>query len=221
MNPSTIHADAARRNGVLSQGPVTAEGKQRSSQNARKHNFFTNLAVLPGEDQAEFDALLADFTEEHQPATPTERRYVREMADAELRLRRVRYYAGQTQINAIDATKPSDTPMVDAFQKLAETGQTLQLLLRYERHFQRQFDSALKVLLDLKKRGITDKREEAKRASDAHLKALEQLILAPTPGELYGYNDGGDDDEDDDLEDSEPTLQNEPNLSPQHPPIRR
>jgi hypothetical protein len=215
MNSSNLHADAARRNGKLSQGPVTPEGKQRSSQNARKHNFFTNIALLPDEDQDEFNALLADFTEEHKPTTPTERRYVREMADAELRLRRVRDYAARLQCSQIDMNNLTHNPMADAFQKLAENSNTLQLCLRYERHFQRQFDSALKMLFTLRKNQPREQHPAEDSNSDLafRVKVLERYI--------YGLPiDDAPEDFEDDIEDGEPTLQNEPSNGPPNLDIR-
>ncbi len=200
MPASPAQQSAARSNGVLSQGPVTAEGKLRSSQNARKHDFFTSTALLPSEDREQFDALLAEFTAEHQPATPTERRYIREMADAEFRLMRVRNSIAQIQWKTMQSFENPAASAAEAFDKLANEGKSLQLALRYERHFQRQFDSALKTLLQLQKQSAATRRAEAKQAQAAHLKALEEYFLSPTPGELYGYND-------------EP-QQNEPNNHP-------
>ena len=45
MSTSAAKSAAARQNGMLSHGPVTASGKERSSQNARKHNLFTDTAL--------------------------------------------------------------------------------------------------------------------------------------------------------------------------------
>ncbi|MBS1823845.1 MAG: hypothetical protein JST93_00870 [Acidobacteria bacterium] len=189
MSPSPAQQSASRLNGAASFGPVTAEGKARSSQNARKHDFFTSTALLPSEDRAQFDELLAAFTEEHQPATFTERRYVREMADAEFRLMRVRNSITQIQWKTMQAFENPTEAAAEAFDKLANEGKSLQLALRYERHFQRQFDSALKTLLQLKRQAAATHRAKAKQAQADHLKALEEYFLSPTPGELYGYGD--------------------------------
>lgn len=66
-------------------------------QNVRKHDVFTRIDTLPGEDQEEFFAL-----------------HVLDMADA-----------------------------TEAFEKPAEEGKPLHLCLRYEKHFQRQFDNVV------------------------------------------------------------------------------
>ena len=152
MPISEAHSNAARENGKLGHGPSSDQGKQRSSQNARTHSPFASIVFLPTEDQQTFQQLLDAFLTEHCPKTPTELRYVREMADAEFRLARVRTHAVEIQTKAMNQFKDSEQPASDAFEHLAENGKSLQLLMRYERMFQRQFDNALKTLLDLRKR---------------------------------------------------------------------
>ena len=44
--------------------------------------------LLPGDDPAEYEALLEQLRDHFSPDDPTEDRHVREMADAEWRLRR-------------------------------------------------------------------------------------------------------------------------------------
>src|SRR5689334_2304125 len=60
-------AAAARANGALSHGPVTPEGKARSSQNALQHGLFSTAVVLQFEDPEEFRALLNDYCDYYQP----------------------------------------------------------------------------------------------------------------------------------------------------------
>jgi len=51
MTPKAI--EASRRNGKLSRGPITDEGKRRTRLNACKHNHRAELPILPGEDEDE------------------------------------------------------------------------------------------------------------------------------------------------------------------------
>ena len=190
MSISQTHSDAARHNGAQSNGPVTADGKARSSQNARKHNIFTSVALLPNEDRQEFDFVLSVYTAEYSPETPTELRLVREIADAEFRLQRIREHAATIQGKAMQAFPDSQTAAADAFETLAE-GKALQLALRYERSFQRQFDHALRTLLDLRKR--TAAPHPAQPARDPQLEtriiALEKLVFGLSENSQldYGY----------------------------------
>ena len=81
--------EANRRNARHSTGPRTDAGKQRSSQNALKHGLLAVQSVIPGEDPADYDRLLTEFAERFLPSDPYERSLVRQMADAEWRLRRI------------------------------------------------------------------------------------------------------------------------------------
>lgn len=82
--------DAARTNGAKSEGPVTPEGKERSSQNATRHGLNSKAVVLANESQEAYDELLATIRREWQPQGPTENDLVRDMADARWRLRRIK-----------------------------------------------------------------------------------------------------------------------------------
>src|SRR5262245_8794539 len=84
----TQQIDANRRNAQKSTGPRTPEGKARSALNALSHGLLAKEAVLQDENEAEFNALLDAYIGHHQPATPQEEFYVREMACCDWRLRR-------------------------------------------------------------------------------------------------------------------------------------
>jgi hypothetical protein len=71
---------ANKANSQKSTGPTSAEGKAKSCMNHLSHGFASATAsFIPGEDPEEFKALLADLTEEYQPATPTEQILVERM----------------------------------------------------------------------------------------------------------------------------------------------
>lgn len=60
MPTSPSPAEIACRSGALSHGPITAEGKARSSRNATRHDLCARTLVLGTcEDQAELDAVRA------------------------------------------------------------------------------------------------------------------------------------------------------------------
>ena len=75
--------EASRINGAKSRGPVTPEGKRRSSRNALRHGRLASSFVLSLENDVEFRESLRDLCNEHQPATPTEHHLVEAMAIAQ------------------------------------------------------------------------------------------------------------------------------------------
>ena len=80
---------ANRENAKKSTGPRTAEGKTRSSKNALKHGLLAHDAVMAGEDPAEFDRCFQELEENIFPKNAIEFALVRQIADAEWRLRRI------------------------------------------------------------------------------------------------------------------------------------
>jgi hypothetical protein len=71
-----------RENAAHSTGPRTEDGKSASSQNSLKHGLASGTLLIPGEDPAEYDALIADLIRQHQPQNPGEELAVTDMAQA-------------------------------------------------------------------------------------------------------------------------------------------
>ena len=75
--------EASRRNGARSHGPVTTEGKARSSRNALKHGLCAmRHLVLEDEVPDDLEALIAHLTEEVGAVTEIEARLARRLAIA-------------------------------------------------------------------------------------------------------------------------------------------
>src|SRR5207245_1658676 len=81
--------EANRLNAQHSTGPSTPEGRAAVRLNGLKYGLYAETLILPGEDPAEFDALLDRLDAEHQPATPTEELFVSQIAMAAWRRARV------------------------------------------------------------------------------------------------------------------------------------
>ena len=119
---SDAQIEASRLNGAKSHGPITAEGKQRSSQNAVKHGLSARTVVLCNEDHALFDQLEQDYIDSLQPCTVLELHLVQHIAVAEWRVRRA--WAVDTAINDISITRHKDqddreNPCLDDDYRLA------------------------------------------------------------------------------------------------------
>ncbi len=58
---------ANQQNAQKSRGPTSIEGKKKSSMNAVTHGIFSNIAILPGEDEAFIQKLREDILATYQP----------------------------------------------------------------------------------------------------------------------------------------------------------
>jgi hypothetical protein len=74
--------EANQRNAQKSTGPRSDAGKARASRNATQHGLCNTIPVMSDEDRAQFEELLNDLNEEHQPAGTTEGLLVYKMAAA-------------------------------------------------------------------------------------------------------------------------------------------
>ncbi len=150
--------DSSRANGAKSRGPVTAEGKRKSSANSTRHGLLAQCIVLEDEVPERFHELLADLTREHNPQTETQRILVETMAIARWRLTRLWTYEReiiQEEVGRIPpGTKGPAAHNAHAFRSLAENGRVLDLLNRYETRLDRQYARALNLLMKLSRTGL-------------------------------------------------------------------
>ena len=80
---SPAQIEAARRNGARSRGPVTPEGKARSSRNALKHGLAAlHHFLLEDEAPSELEELTTRLLAECVPESEIEARLVKRMAIA-------------------------------------------------------------------------------------------------------------------------------------------
>jgi SEC-C motif len=141
---------ANQANARLSTGPISENGKAISSHNNLRHGFRSQTVLLPGDDPAAYEALLADLTEYYAPQELIETRFVREMTDADWRLRRLREHleSAITRHMAKLASTYPDASALElqslAIETLSETGTSYGTWLRYETKFERQYDRAFK-----------------------------------------------------------------------------
>jgi len=168
--PIHLHcADRAavnRANSQHSTGPRTEAGKQRSSLNALRHGLTAASPVLPSEDPAAFEDHRRRFSDEYQPATPTETQLVQELVDTSWRLNRIPLLEADVLARAA-APVPLDQEItfdiVDAHRLLAHLGIQGQRLSR-------QFQKSLNTL-----RAIQEDRVERERRNLKDAAALLEL----------------------------------------------
>jgi hypothetical protein len=148
MPTSAAQQAANQANAQHSTGPRTPEGKQASSRNSLRHGFRSRSVLLPGDDPAEYQALLDSLTEHFTPGDLIEERAVREMADAEWRLWRVREaleYALSQKCEQLAAEHPGAKP--EDLQALAWIAARPDVgpLMKYEQKYERQYDRAFRT----------------------------------------------------------------------------
>ena len=91
--------NASRENGAKSQGPVTPEGKERVSQNARKHGLTSPLTLVAEEDSQTYDYLLAAIFQHYNPKGPVESQVIQAVADFEWKLNKANVYEAGIMAN--------------------------------------------------------------------------------------------------------------------------
>ncbi len=113
----------------------------------RSHSLTAAPILLACESKKDFQLLLADYMDQFHPRTPVETDLVEIMAISRWRLRRLLTYEASL---FDDEMQERDKSAAWVFQKFADHGRSVALLLRYEAHLTRSFDKALRQLLLLR-----------------------------------------------------------------------
>ncbi len=124
---SQAHSDAARTNGAKSHGPITPDGKARSSQNARTHGFTSQRLFLAELDKPEFDQLRARLLAEFTPKGDAELLVFDELILAAWKLRNISLQettlGEQTGADLIFSTDPELMKLADRLQRYRTTNE--------------------------------------------------------------------------------------------------
>ena len=185
--PTKAQINANRNNAKKSTGPRRQEGKARVAKNALKHGLLARDTVLPGEDPAEFDSQLSALEEDIRPANSLEFELVRQIADAQWRMRRLTRLETGFLAAALDRTRrrveqqhcpETLRPGYDGETQLLGTAmigrtQAFVHLARYDGHLSRRFFRAVQQLRDLR-------RDESK-AHEARSSAGSYSATDPDP----------------------------------------
>jgi hypothetical protein len=179
---STINqVSASRANGARSLGPVTPEGKKRSSRNAVRHGLLARCVVLDNESRECFDRHHAQFLDCFRPANDVELGMIEEMIAASWRQRRA--LAIETRLlDLAIAKEPGDDELIRlaaAYTSLSQQPQS-DLISRYETRLQRMFQRSLNNLLLL--RSIELPNEPGNRPVDPPDTVSVRIDLPNEPG---------------------------------------
>jgi hypothetical protein len=138
---------ANQHNATLSTGPKSPEGKAAAARNSLKHGLSGAFAVLPHEDQDEFDVLLACLRDEFQPATEHESFLVEQMAQSRWRLDRARRLETAMFEQMLKGVIPADDDQRIAAKLLNGGDRTLATMQRYASAAERSYYKAHAELL--------------------------------------------------------------------------
>ena len=146
---------ASRANGRRSLGPVTPEGKRRSSLNALSHGLLARIVLMQDESPAAFQQLLDDHLVRFRPADGVEVGFIEEMTAAAWRLRRA--WAMETRMLDNQVADAPDSTAVDSadsrLDRMAavhsdpDAQHSIDLLARYETRLHMMYQRALHNLL--------------------------------------------------------------------------
>ena len=149
--------EASKTNGAKSSGPITQDGRARSSQNAIRHGLTSHKSVIiEGESKEEWESFERHFFLKFQPRDFVEERMVIEMAVCQWRLERIR----KMQVSLMDRAIADELPVIEEFyegydmqfvQAAAHTSRKLDLqyLDQHETRLSRRFDRALRTFNEI------------------------------------------------------------------------
>ena len=181
-------AESARINGAKSHGPISAEGKEKSSRNSLRHGCTASHTLhLACEDPGDLDRMLEKYNAMYKPTTLEEHDLVAEMCSARWRIRR----ATGIETGLIDCEMVTEEPKLKqkfatvdtgmvlsaAFRSLADESHSMDLLTRYESRLRRIHMQAHAMLLRLLQERPSDAPEECAPPAPA----APPPAIPPTP----------------------------------------
>ena len=141
-------ADISRRNGALSRGPVTDQGRRRVGRNGLPHTLLARTVVLDSESSDRFVSLLVQLSKEFQPRTTAEESLIETMAVSRWRHMRVWSLEKAGIVREIKNSAGAfagEDPAIPVIT--ARSNPVFNLLARDESRLDRQYDRALRTLL--------------------------------------------------------------------------
>ncbi len=178
---------ANRRNSQKSTGPRSEAGKANSRANAVRSGLYAESLVIPGEDPAAFNALIAEYQAEFHPVTAAERDLVDMLVRNQWLIRRVTCI--ETDLwdrmltdcgHALRSPQPSGPPsMAFAFRHLdTELSRVQARLNALERNYHR----ALNQLRALQAERRSEEPAAAEQATERATEAIETATGSPEIG---------------------------------------
>ena len=160
---SELKSATSRANGAKSNGPKTAEGREKASHNSLTHGFTAKkTVVLSCENQEQFEEMIADYAETYQPGCPVEMDLVAEMVACRWRILRLRMMETALMDSELQRELPEPETSTDpgyrmafAFRRLVDESRVISLVSRHESRLHRIHERSHHTLRDLQHSRLT------------------------------------------------------------------
>src|SRR6266849_4315481 len=142
--------NANRLNAQKSTGPITPEGKARSSLNALKSGIDAWSTIICGEDPAELETLTEQFLQHYRPADPVQLSLVDTLISTEWiprRLRRIEAQLWTYRIDILDQNLTRAEFVNPTIQRNSPLGHAFHAALEPFTRIQRRIDSTNRMFL--------------------------------------------------------------------------
>jgi hypothetical protein len=186
MSTTAAQMAANYTNAQHSTGPVTAEGKARSSANALTHGLTSAKVLMPGESQEEYDRFSAAIFADYKPANEHETMLATLVVETTWRYKRLLRMEEAAILSSArlaaedDTTESVATALAEMFVRPGgDSHRSLSLLLRYLGDGQR---AMFKAKAELER--IQNLRRQAELEADvvrAYHRNAAQSSLEPAP----------------------------------------
>ena len=173
--PAQINAN--RANALKSTGPRSAEGKSASRFNALKHGIDAASIVIPGEDPADYDALVAAYHRDFRPESPSETFHVDTMLRADWQKRRLQRVEAD-----LHRTLLAETPGASLAAALLSDSPAAKLLARVQRQIAAFERTWYRANTELRRA-----RRQAEADTDQALDRYIDSLGAPSRPELASF----------------------------------
>lgn len=178
--------ETSRTNGAKSNGPVTSDGKAKSSLNAVKHGLTSSrIVVMQNESKEDYAKLVAGFVDTFKPATEPEVCLVEEMANAQWKRRRAERIETalldlslnemESKLDQVfDGPVDEDMKLALAYRDAHHGDKSLANLERHIVRLSRQFQRAHDKLVELQQIRKSETGQEAEAALEAQAGTAEK-----------------------------------------------
>jgi hypothetical protein len=141
--------DANRRNALKSTGPKSDEGKAQSRMNALRHGLTAAQAVLPHENEDDYEKLREGMLESYAPADSAELAVVEELVNAYWRLQRLHRVETRYWDNLGGSYNRADEGIAEAL--LQTPDRQMRNFFRYYAQVERSYYKALAAANQIKR----------------------------------------------------------------------